>query len=133
MRSFVQPDSRNSGFHSPACNLKQQLVLQWVGIDADVIAMKHLAVQNLDSQGILDQTLDSSLQRTSPVLPVIPGQQQLMTRTIGQFQSDLARLQQLAQIAQSQIDNVLQWLLTQRTENHHIIDTVEELRPKSLP
>ena len=58
---------------------KRSWFLAAIGIHANVIAMKHLAVQNLDGQGILDQALDRSLQRTSSILPVVSGQQQLMT------------------------------------------------------
>ena len=52
---------------------------------------------------------------------------------VGQLERDLARLQQLAQIGQAQIDNVLQLLLTQRTEDHDIVHAVEKLRPEALP
>ena len=74
------PCGTNSRFYRSPHHLEDQPVLQRVGVDAHVIAMEYLSIQNLDGQRILDQTLDSSLQRTSTVLPIVSGQHELVAQ-----------------------------------------------------
>ena len=65
----------SSGFYGPAYHFEEQTVLEGIGVNSYVIALKDFTVQNLDGQGVLDQVLDGSLHRTSSVLPIVASQQ----------------------------------------------------------
>src|SRR5579864_414781 len=75
---------------NPPAHGKHHLPFRHIGIHHHMIAMQHLAFQDLQRQRVLDQPLDRPLQRTRSIGPVIAFQEQQLLGWLRKFDGDLA-------------------------------------------
>ena len=92
-----------------------------------MIAVQHLAVQNLQRQRILHQLLDGPLQRTSAEVRIEAFGEQQILGGVGELDGNLALSQQAAHILETKLDDFDQLLLAERAEDDDVIHAVEEL------
>src|SRR3984893_476096 len=117
-RRFFLPD--------PLAYLELHLAGFLVGIDDDVIAVKNLAVENLECQRILHQFLDGAFQGTRAEVRIIALREQQVFGRIRQLQRNLAVSEQSTDVFQPQFDDSHQLFLAQRAEYDDVVDAVQE-------
>src|SRR5579884_3647859 len=98
----ISPDARSLrwAFHrlqlsealafARALHFEGEPVFLPVGVDHDMIAVQHFAVENLHGQRILHQPLDCALQRTRAIHAVISFPEDQLLRGGGYFDRDSA-------------------------------------------
>src|SRR5258708_34324917 len=98
-----------------------------VGVDDDVVAVDHFAVQNLERQRILNQLLDGALQGTGAKVRVVSLSEEQFFGGIRELERNLAVGQQTADIFQAQLDDLDQLFFSERPEDDNVVHAVEEL------
>jgi len=100
----------------------------FIGVDLDSVTFFKFPFKDLYRQRILDQTLDSSLQRPGTVYRIITlvGQQRL--GCVGNLQSHFSACQVLAQPFELDLDDGFDFLAAKTIEDDDFIDPVQELR-----
>src|SRR5271170_1275587 len=104
-----------------------------VHIHVHIIAGMHFAIENLHRQRILYQSLDRPLHRPRPVRRVVAFGKEQGLRRGRQVQGNLSFGQPLHQVLHLQVNDVLDLILPKRTEQHDIINPVQEFRTENLP
>src|SRR6266446_8405959 len=125
--SCLRPLSRSSRFLG-LYSLETHGVALAIAVHANMIAGEHLAVQDLQRQRILHQSLNRASQRPGAVCWVVTFAHQQLLRRGREFKRDLAFRQQLFHSAQQQLHDALELLFAQRIEDHNFIDAIDELR-----
>src|SRR6202023_53772 len=93
-----------------------------------MIARQHLALQDLQRQGILNEPLDSPPQRPRTICRIVTLAQKQFLRRGCQLERNLPLHEQLLHALQQQADDALQMLFPEWVEDHNLVDPVEELR-----
>ena len=101
-----------------------------VGVDDDVVAVQHFAVENLHGQRILHQLLDRALQRARAEIRIVAFGEEQLFRGVGELERNLAVGQQAAHVFEPQLDDLDQLLFAQRAEDDDVVDAVQELGPE---
>ena len=112
----------------PLAHFKGHLPRLPVRIDDNVITMKDLAIQYLQSQWVLHQLLDRPFQRPSPEIRIVTLSKQKLFSRVRQLQRNFPVGQQSPQVLQPKLNNLNQLLLPQRPENDDVIHPVQKLR-----
>src|SRR5579863_5133024 len=103
-----------------------------IRIHAQCIAWLHFAVQKLQRQRVLDQPLNRTLHRPRAVRRIVAFAEEQSFRRRSEVQFHLLLAEPLQQMPQLKVNDVLDLVLAQRTEQHDIINPVQELRTEDL-
>src|SRR5262245_7062892 len=125
------------------CPLFQALVVKYsaavakehlvpISIDFDSIAFLKIPLENFDSQRILDQSLDGSFQGPRTVNGIITLVGKQCFGPIGNIKDHFSARQVLAQPPKLDLDNRLDFLVTQAVEDNYLIDSIQEFRLESV-
>src|SRR5664279_1803148 len=98
------------------------------GVHQDGVAFGKTAGDQLQSQRILDQALDGALHGTGAVLKVVPLGDDPVLGGSGDFQFQVAVLEQFTHVVELYIHNPRQVFAGQRVKHNDIVNPIEELR-----
>src|ERR1017187_4338783 len=101
-------------------------------VHQDGVAFGEAAGDQLEGQRILDQPLDGALHGTGAVLRVVPFGDDAVLGGGGDFEFQLAVLEQFAHVDELDIDDPRQMFAGQRVKHNDIVNAVEKLRPELL-
>src|SRR5271170_911859 len=104
-----------------------------VHIHVHIIARMHFAIEDLHRQRILYQSLDRALHRPRAVRRVVALGKEQGLRRRRQMQRNLSFGQPLHQVLHLQVNDVLDLVLAQRTEQHNIINAIQKFRTEDFP
>src|SRR5262245_11091865 len=99
-----------------------------IRVDLDAVTVFEFHFENLDRQGILNQSLDSSLQGPRTVNGVITLVGKQCFGPIGSLKRHFSARQVLAQALELNLDNRLDFFAPQAVKNDDLIDAVQEFR-----
>src|SRR6266545_5132402 len=120
LESFVTRASRRAG--------EAELVA--VGVDLNAIAFFEFSLEDLNRQGILNQTLDRPLERARSVNRVVSFVGKQCLGAIGDIEGHLSARQVLAQPLELNIDNGFDLVAAQVVEDDRLVNPVEKVRFK---
>src|SRR5450756_3222184 len=100
------------------------------GVHQDGVAFGKSAGDQLEGQRVLDQALNGALHGTGAVLRVPALGDDPVLGGGGDFQFQVAVLEQFAHVVELDIDNPRQVFACQRVKYNDIVNAVEELRPE---
>ena len=103
-----------------------------IGIDLHRVPFGKFAVEDARGQRVFDLLLDQALQRTGAEGGIVAAFGKLGLGGISNRQMKTAAFEAQLKIAQLDVDDVLEVLLSQRVEDDDFIHAVEELRPEML-
>src|SRR5208282_2855819 len=92
----------------------------------------NFAVEQLHGERILNEPLDSALQRARPELRIVPFAEEQLVGFLRQGDLDFSLRELTAEVLKLQVDDLLDFLLAERVEDHDFIDAVQELRAEVL-
>src|SRR5215469_510713 len=108
-------------------DLEAHLAPFLVRVDDDMIAVQDFAIEDLQSERILNQLLDGALQGTSAEVRVVALREQQVFRRLGELQRNLAISEQATHVLETKIDDFDQLIFAQRPEDDDVVDAVQEL------
>src|SRR5919108_1577698 len=99
----------------------------------DVIALAKPTLEHSERERILNEPLNRSLQRTRAKRGIVPFLRDETARLRGELDRHLSLREQLLETTELEIDNSIELLHAQRTEDDDVVDAVEELRLEHAP
>src|SRR5919106_3557364 len=99
-----------------------------VRIDLYAVTFFELACENLDCEGVLNQPLNGSLQRASPVHRIVTFLRDERLGSVSNLEGKLSARQILAQTFQLDFHDGLDFLPSKVVENDRLIDAVQKFR-----
>ena len=102
------------------------------GIDHNMVAMPHRAVEDLHGERVLHQPLDRALQRTRSIRAVVAGFEDRLARGCVSSMVILRSASSFSRSARRRSMMCGQLLFAERMEDHDVVDAVEELRTEVL-
>src|SRR5213593_4114627 len=103
-----------------------------IAIDDDVIAFAELALEHCQRQWILQQTLDSTLERAGAKCWIVAFDRENFSRRRRQLECELPIAEQALESLELKVDDVLDLLPAERTEDDDVINAIEELGTEVL-
>src|SRR4029434_2953241 len=117
-------------FHYSATVTKYHFLA--IRVDLDAVTVFEFPFENLNRQGILNQSLYSSFQGPRTVDGVITLVSKQCFRPIGNLKRHFSARQVLAQALELNLDNRLDFFASQAVENDDLIDAVQEFRLEAV-
>src|SRR5688572_23620833 len=126
------PGTLSAGKRRLARFPESQLALG-IALHDDVISLGKSPLQDGKCQRILQQTLDRPLERTRPESRIVSLGGEHLARLRRELERELSVSEKLLELLELQLDDVLDLLLAERSEDDDVVDTVEEFRTEMLP
>src|SRR5271155_3701935 len=92
-----------------------------IRLNQNRLARENLRIENLHRQRILNQPLNSPLQRPRPINWIVAFAQQQLSRRFRKLESDLALDQQADEARKLKVDDLLDFLLREWMEENDIV------------
>src|SRR6185436_17348674 len=96
----------------------------------DLVTLAEVAGQHVDRQGVLERALDRTLERPRAEHRIVPTVGQEALGRVRETQAEAALAEPLAQVAELDLDDLLELSAPERVEDHGLVDAVQELRPE---
>src|SRR6266550_6739652 len=127
------PTSRSlsTGKRRRGCLPEGQLALR-IAVDDDVVSLVEPALENGEGEGVLQETLDRALQRSGAERRIVALCRQDFTCRRSELERELPVGEQILEPLQLQVDDVLDLLLAEWSEDDDVVDSVEEFRTEML-
>src|SRR4051812_29512672 len=136
--SFVSDEAPNDGSRAlSACKrrlvcLAERKLAPGIPIDDDVITFRETTLEDRQRQGILQQALDRAFERSSTESRVVTLGCEHFSGSRCQLERELSLSEQLLEPLELQVDDMLNLLLAERTEDDDVINAVEKLGTEVL-
>src|SRR5256885_4663886 len=128
----VGPSRWLSSCNRGLAGLPEREVSLRIPIDYNVVAFRKLAFEHSERERVLQQPLNRALQRSCTERGIVALRSQYLARRRRQLEGEFPIAHQLLESAKLQIDDMLDFALSQRTENDDVVDAIEELGTEML-